>query len=90
MEARAGPEEANEEGILNPMQEPRFAQHAQLQGLHLETLKVSGGWEWKVFGKKPTPISGTAHSLEEAKAAAIKEAGIRGPVRWKDIGPELS
>ena len=73
------------------MRQRRFAaHHTQVEGLHLETLKVSGGWEWKVFGKKLSPISGTARSLEEAQAAAIKEAGISGPVEWKDIGPELN
>jgi hypothetical protein len=72
------------------MQPPRFSQHTQVAGLHLETLKVSGVWEWKVFGKKSEPICGTAKSLEAAKAAAIKEAGITGPVEWKDIGPELA
>src|SRR5260370_19536542 len=31
------------------MRQRRFsAHHTQVEGLHLETLKVSGGWEWKV------------------------------------------
>ena len=37
-----------------------------------------------------SPISGTARSLAEAKAAAVREAGVSGPVNWKDIGPELT
>ncbi len=39
------------------MPQPRFAQHAQLEGLHLETMRISGGWEWKVFGMKLSPIT---------------------------------
>ena len=72
------------------MSEPGFAQHAQVGDVHLETLQISGAWEWKVLRKRSQSIFGTAGSLEEAKAAAIKAAGISGSVTWKDIGPRLS
>ena len=73
---------------------PRSAQHASAGDFHLETLYVAGHWECEVrrVKTKERVFNDSTDSLETAKAKAemaVRHAGYKGPVDWKDIGPYL-
>jgi hypothetical protein len=67
-----------------------FAKHADVGHLHLETQHLDDKWEWFVLDTKTKMriAAGTAHSAEQAKAAAEKAAGD-SPAHWRNIGKEI-
>jgi hypothetical protein len=67
-----------------------FAKHADLGGLHLETMCIAGTWGWWVLNMKGRVKvgSGTSASLGDAMLAAEQMAG--GRPDWTDIGFEVT
>src|ERR1700722_13513329 len=67
-----------------------FAKHADLGGLHLETMCIAGEWEWWVLNMKERIEvgRGKSASLGDAMLAAEKFAG--GEPVWRSIGSEVT
>jgi len=64
-----------------------FDQHADIGEYHLEIRFSRDHWEWHVIRPKDREEigAGTAQSLEDAKAAAEREAGAKTN-QWRKIG----
>jgi hypothetical protein len=74
----------------------KFAQHASVGNLHLETHHVAANkpderWEWEVLlNGRDRVFSGASGSLKDAKSAAMNAAKVKdGTVSWQDIGTAI-
>jgi hypothetical protein len=67
-----------------------YPQHVTAGEYHLETAFLNGKWEWwaKAIRNRNLPeFTGSAHTVEAAKASATASIGLVTEANWENIGP---